>query len=403
MRRPGRGGARIPEWRELSLPLLAYIGAGCGMVLTIPGALETLFVHQMGLDHSLVGLSQTGFFIGNLIGSLLAGELISRLPPRRVGAVFIGTMALGSLVAAWPAFAALLVGRLLAGLGLSTTVVYISTLIVGRDSERQGPWLNAFHACIALGAALALAMARPLADATGGSTLAMAIPAAVATQIAIYLTIKPFGLPDGSSSRPNPGLGAWLPILRKHLVVALLLVMAGYMVAEQGATLFAAALLEGRGRLSGGVAGLTAALLWVGVGGGRLASALLLPRLPERPQILVCLGVGVASLAMTTTLGGIRVGRAAFYLLVGGVALGPVIPLCFSQVARRAGDDASDASAMGLANSVACLGGAIGPLIIGLCADAAGIAFGLAGGYGIALACAGPLLWLTLLPPVQKS
>ena len=386
------------------MPLLAYIGAGCGMVLTVPGGLETLFVREMALDHGLVGLSQSGFFAGNLMGSLLAGELISRLPPRKVGVAFIGVMAAGSLLAAWPLFATLLVGRFMAGLGLSLTVVYISTLIVGRDPERQGPWLNALHACIALGAALGLALARPLADLLGGSVLSMAIPGAVAAHIALYLAMKPLKMPeDRFQGTLGPGPGAWLPILRRSLVPALLLVMAGYMVAEQGATLFAAALLEGRGRLSGGVAGLTAALLWVGVGGGRLASALLLPRLPERPQILLCLGVGVGSLAMTTTFGGIRVGRAAFYLLVGGAALGPVIPLCFSQVARRAGDEASDAAALGLANAVACLGGAAGPLIIGLCADAAGIAFGLAGGYGIALACAGPLLWLTLLPPAQKS
>lgn len=382
------------------MPLLALVGCCCGMQLTLPGALETILVSSLKLDHGLIGLSQAVFFTGNLIGSLLAGEFISRAHTRAVGPGVLGLMAMGALVAAWPTIPTLMVGRFIAGLGLSSTVVFISALVVGRYPHRQGPLLNAFHACIALGAALALATARPLADATTSYPLAMAVPGALAAQLALYLSLWPLLPAEGDHTVP-PGLISWIPLLRKSLFRAVLLVMGGYMVAEQGASLFAAALIEGEGHVSAGLAGITAALLWVGVGMGRLITALLLPKLPERPLLMGCLAVGVVALIMTTTLGGRQGHLTAICLLLGGIALGPVIPLCFSQAARLAGE--ARGPAMGLANAVACLGGAAGPLFIGISADASGLGFGMASGYLIALACAAPLLWLTLMPSHRSS
>lgn len=394
------GAARLPEEQELSLPLLALMGCCCGLQLTISGALETLLVQDLGLDHGLTGLSQAVFFTGNLLGSLLAGEFIFRAKPRAVGSIALGLMSVGALIAAWPTFPTLIIGRFVAGLGLSTTVVFVSALVVGRYPDKQGPLLNAFHACVALGAALALGISRPLADATGSGPLAMAIPGALAAQIALYLSLWPV-LPAAGDHTVPPGLASWLPLLRSRPFRAVLLLMAGYMVAEQGASLFGAALIEGEGQFSAGLAGITAALLWVGVAVGRLTAALFLPKLSERSVLLACMGMGIVALIMTTTLSGRHGHLTAICLLMGGVLLGPVIPLCFSQAARLAG--AARGPAMGLANAVGCLGGAAGPMIIGFSADASGLGFGMASGYLVALASTAPLLWLTLMPSDRSA
>ena len=373
-------------------------GFVCGLTLTAPGSLETWLVDDLSLSHGLVGLTQSAFFVGNLAGSLAAGWLLrGRL--RAVGLVSMALVCGGNALCGAGALPALLAGRLLAGLGVSTSVIFCSAVLVHAYGDaRQGAALNALHASIAGGAAVALGGARRLGLALGswrapllGAGVLGLAPLALAAWIS---------LPAPSDLEPAGPRRLGRALRRPALLVTLLL-MAGYMVSEQGATTFLAAHLE-QGGLAAGSATVVAGLFWVGLGAGRLLSAALGPRISEDAQLLVSSVAGAVLLAAATLgLGGGALTLAG--ALAAGLLLGPVIPLCFSRAVRQV--EALKGPVLGLSNAAACLGGAAGPLLVGLLADALSIRLALLAGCAVLLLCVAPFaLWRGGAPdPVTPS
>jgi CP family cyanate transporter-like MFS transporter len=355
------------------------------VTLTAPGSLETWIVADLRLSHGLAGLTQSAFFAGNLLGSFAAGWLLRAWPPRRVGVASLALLAAGNLLSAAGGYRALLLGRLLAGLGVSTAVVFGSTVLVRGFPARQAALLNALHACIAGGAAVALGGARRLGQALGSWRAALgslALPALVSLAL-----VAAAALPDVAADGED---GARARGLLRPALLAVLLLMGGYMIAEQGFTTFFAAYAQEEGRLPGGFPALLAGLFWIGLGAGRLLSAAASSRLAEGGQLVGCALLGLALLAGTTFLSGplpVAAGTTA-----AGIALGPVIPLGFSRAARQVDREAHKSVIVGLTNAAACTGGAVGPLAIGAVADAWSLRTALVAGYVGGLACAAPLL-----------
>ena len=86
--------------------------------------------------------------------------------------------------------------------------------------------------------------------------------------------------------------------------------------------------------------------------------------------------------------GALTLGLAA----AAGLLLGPVIPLCFSRAVRQV--EGQQGPVLGLSNAAACLGGAAGPLLVGLLADALSLRLALLAGCATLLVCAAPFaLW----------
>lgn len=362
-------------------------GFVCGLTLTAPGSLETWLVDDLSLSHGLVGLTQSAFFAGNLAGSLAAGWLLrGRL--RAVGVLSMALVCGGNALCGAGALHALLAGRLLAGLGVSTSVIFCSAVLVHAYGDaRQGALLNALHASIAGGAAVALGGARRLGLALG-SWRAPLLGAGV-------LGLAPLALAAGTAlPAPNDdasqGPRTLARALRRPALLVTLLLMVGYMVSEQGATTFFAAYLEHEG-LAAGSATLVAGSLWVGLGAGRLLSAALSARISEDAQLLVC-SVGGAVLLAAAILGLFGGALTLGGTLAAGLLLGPVIPLCFSRAVRQV--EGQQGPVLGLSNAAGCLGGAAGPLLVGLVADALSLRLALLVGCGALLICVAPFaLW----------
>ena len=371
-----------------TLVLVWVCGLLCGLTLTVVGALETRLVRDLSLSHGAAGLSQSAFFAGSLLGSLLSGWLLYATQARAFGVGSLCLLAAGNLLSSTPLYLTLLAGRLLAGLGLSGTIVFISDLLVRRFEARQSALFNLLHCAIAAGAVGSMIGARPVADAMGSWAGPLWVLAMVGLAPLLLLGMLP-ALPSARDTARPPGMGDVHGMNRAPRVAGTFLLMVGYMIAEQGTTTFFAAYMEqGRG-LAASTSVRLAALFWFGLGVGRLVSSLISGRLSDRKQLLLWTPAGLC-LLLTSLVITVPGGTQACIFL-SGVLLGPVIPLAISHTVRQVKEHKGSVVAAGTA--VSGLGGALGPGTIGLLADSLGLRFGLVIGY---LLGAGSLLPLIL-------
>ncbi len=364
-----------------TLVMLAISGLLCGLTLTVVGALETRLVRELSLTHGAAGLCQSAFFAGSMLGSVLSGWLLYALRARSFGVGSLCLLLAGNLLSGAPWYLTLVAGRLLAGLGVSGTVVFVSDLLVRRFEARQAALFNVLHCAIAAGAVASMLGARPVADILGSWAGPLWILAAAGLVPLLLLAI--FEPSERQQAGRRVGPLAVLSMLRAPGMAGTFLLMAGYMIAEQGTTTFFAAYMEqGRGLAASSSVWL-AALFWLGLGVGRLVASMIPGRFSERGQLLLWtpsgLGLLLASLAMSGQLGTQGV------MLMAGVLLGPVIPLAFSHAVRQVEQHKGSVVAAG--NAVAGIGGALGPWAVGVLADATSLRTGLAGGFLLGAAC----------------
>ena len=153
-----------------TLATILCAGLVCGMTITVVGSLETSLVRDLALDHAAAGLCQSAFFVGSLLGSVLSGWLLLVVSGRAFGAVSLCLLGAGNLLCAANSFHALVGGRLLTGLGISGTIIFVSALLVVRFPRRQAALLNVLHAVIAAGAVVSMLWARDVAAAMSSWT-----------------------------------------------------------------------------------------------------------------------------------------------------------------------------------------------------------------------------------------
>ena len=369
-----------------TLVLIILCGLLCGLTLTVVGALETRLVRELSLTHASAGLSQSAFFAGSMLGSVLSGWLLYAVGRRVFGAGSLCLLLAGNLLSGAPWYLTLVAGRLLAGLGVSGTVVFVSDLLVRRFEARQAALFNVLHCAIAAGAVASMVGARPAAEAMGSWAGPLWVLAAAA--LAPLLLLAVFESPTRQDTSHPAGLLAVLTMIRSPRVAGIFLLMAGYMIAEQGTTTFFAAYMEqGRGLAASSSARL-AALFWLGLGAGRLVASLVAARFSERGQLLLWTPAGLGLLLASLVASG-QVGVQSCMLL-SGVLLGPVIPLAFSHAVRQVVDHKGSVVAAG--NAVAGIGGILGPGVVGLLADSFGLRAGLVVGYLLGAASLLPLV-----------
>ena len=366
-------------------------GLASGVTLTAPGALETWLVADLRLSHGLAGLTQSAFFGGNLVGSLLVSWLLYRLRTRAVGLAALALLIAGNVLTASSGYLGLVAGRLLTGLGVSAAVVICSSLLVrAADERRQAALLSGLHASIAAGAVLALAGARPLGRllATwrapfGVCALLGLVPLALLAALPLPATVAP----DGGDDAQPPRLRAVVRTFGRPAVLVTLLLMAGYVLAEQGTTTFFAAYVEAAG-LPPRTSALLAGLFWLGLGAGRLLAALALRRVSPARQLIGLTLIGLALLSGSAAVPASSAWLLLCGVVIAGALLGPVIPLGFAVAVRQV--DGLEGSVLGVGNAAACVGGTVGPWLVGAVADASSLQAGLLTGYAICLACAAP-------------
>ena len=361
----------------------------CGVNLTVFGPLETWIVDELSISHSLAGLIQSSYFIGNVVGSLVAGSLLYHVPRKTFGLASVLLIALGSALCGIRYYELIVAGRFISGVGNSCSVIFFCSIIVHGFESSQASLLNLYHAILAGGAMLTLLGARTMGAAGGTWTIPLWGTALMAVVLAVVLA--PQSLPAmGEGERVD--LRAIGTILRHPILIATLFLFIGYNVAEEGLVTFFAAFAEQERHFAVRTAAQMGALYWLGVGFGRLASAVASRKLGERIQIIVC--AVAASLFLLCSL--VAPGRFGVSLAVfaAGIAAGPVIPLAVSYVVREV--RVLKATVLSICNVVCCAGGAVGPAMAGHLGDQWSLLAGLSVVYLLLLISVLPLARLGL-------
>ncbi len=352
------------------------------------GALTALAVVLIALNLRL-GISSASALLDALRAALgfspFVGALLPTLPTlcfaaagagtgalsRRFGAECTVLLALAALTAglavrAVPTTWALLAGTVLGMSGLALCNVLLPALVRTHFPRHIGLLTGLYTTTLALGAALASAMAVPVADAAGSPSLglaAWALPALVAT--AVWAGVR---APRADRSAPEPPrISPWA--MARTRLGALVTAYFGLQALNAYAVVgWLPSLLAGHG-MADGRAGLVLAVTQA-VGIPVSFAVLALARDPGRLRGAFV----VVSAAMLAGFGGLLVAPVALPM-VWAVLVGLGLcsfPLVLAVIARSGGGPAETTALSTLAQSLGYLLAALGPLAVGLLHSATG-------------------------------
>ena len=373
---------------RLNLALVAVLLGNlvCAINVAVVGSLESWIVDDLAVPHALTGLAQSALFAGNLIGSLITSWLMYRMKPRRFALLIFAVMVLGNAVCTLRSYELFVFGRFVTGLGYAGAIIFVGAVVVHGYPNKQAVVLGIMQAALAACVAITLAIGRPLAEALGDWRYAF-----WAVAVACAVPMLAFGmarLPAMHEDEPF-SLRAMASAVRARNILATFLVFACFVAAEQGATVFMASYAQANLGLAAADAARIAGLFWIGSAIGRVISAWASRRVHEPPQLVLCV-IGMA-VFLFATLGIGSAGLLPVLVLLAGAFSGPIAPLVFSYAPRSA--TRLKSAVLAMSNLAACVGGALGPVIIGAVGDQFGLERGLMVSAVLMLVSLAPFIW----------
>ncbi len=379
------------------VPVVLYAGLACaGVSIAIFGCMLSMIQSDLALTQSQAGLCQAIFFTGHLIGAILTGRLMGSFSARWVWVLGLGATFIGTLMTGVPSLPILMLGRLLAGFGLASSVLFASGVIATMYPKRTGVMLNLLHALIAAAAATTLMIGQSLGEMLGNWTAVLWLAAGLAAVPMALAAIMP-GTPRVESDS-NAGFGVLKTVALSALVLPLLPAIIGYVAVEQAITVFLPQLIETKFLVNGPYAAKLTAMLWLGIIIGRVGSVVIGQRIHESVQLIVG-GMGMG-LCMMMALVVPQVGMIPMLVLVAGIAGGPMVPLAFAIAARRM--PSARNSAMTVCQMACCAGGIYGPLVAGTVGDSATLNLALMFGFATVAIAVIPLIRTLPLPETDQ-
>lgn len=174
-------------------------------------------------------------------------------------------------------------------------------------------------------------------------------------------------------TRAHEQSASWKPLLRDKLVLVLALGILLYVGAETGAGTWMAAYFKHELRTSGPLAASTVALLWMGIGLGRVAAVWSSRHFSDYALISGSLALAAISQAVLLLLNSPIAAMVA--VLVLGFALGPVWPTIVSRAG--AAHPQQSGAVLALVVSTGGIGSAIIPPTIGQAAGSVGLRYAI--------------------------
>jgi predicted MFS family arabinose efflux permease len=325
-----------------------------------------------GLDPAGLGIALTGFAVGLLIGTRLAGPLLRRFGGRAV--VRVGIPALAACLAMLPiadglamlttAFVAFGIVTGLLDVAMNTEAVDVEGRF-GRHvmSSMHGTWsVSVFAGAVLASIGVAAGVAIELHFA------AVAVGLTAASFPFLRWLPAPRGVReapvDAGSSEPGRA-----PTLR---VVLVCLVAAASFLTEGIAADWSAVYLRESAGADAGTAGIGVVAFSAGMAISRFAGDRVAVR--ADPAVVVRVGTALAAVVLGVAL---AVGETVPFIValaILGLSLGPVVPLTF----RSAGGIGlrADRSALAVTVTAGYLGSIVGPLLVGFIADRVGLGAG---------------------------
>lgn len=302
-----RAAVRDPSRRAtLAASFAAFLAIGA--VQAMYGPAFPAMVDRFGVGLDAVGATVVLHFGGAFATISVSSLLLTRFGYRPVLLAAGSALAAGAAVVALaPAWAWVLAGALLGGLGFGLLNVSFNLLVARVFAPRSAPPLNVLSAVFGLGA-----MGGPLlVGATGPSLRSPFLVVAVVTFMAVLLTLR---VPE---PEPTPGTdGERMPWLAAFGFVAMYLL---YVASESGIatweTVHLAPLLGAQ------VAAYATSAFWAAITVGRLVAAPLSARI--RPRTLV---LGAVALGLVAVLAAHLTPFAAVAYTLAGLAFAPIFP-----------------------------------------------------------------------------
>lgn len=376
-----------------ALALLAGIAfVGLGLPDGLVGVAWPSMRATFGVPLDALGAMFAAFTTGFVASSFASGRAMRRLGLGWVLALSCGATGLCLLgYAASRSWWTVVALALVAGVGAGGIDTGINTYAAVRHSPR---FLNVLHACWGVGASGGPAiMTAVLARQHPWQVGYLLVGAAqLVLAVAFAATRKAWAAPDGVGFDPaasdSPSIARTLRLPAARISV---LLFACYTGLELGVGAWAFTLLtEGRG-MSPVAAGAWTSLYWVGLTGGRIVGAVVVPRLGAasllRGTMLLLAGglvLFAAALSPSTDLAG---------LVIAGAAAGPIFPTLIAQTPSRLGPQHA-ANGVGFQIAAAALGQAVWPALLGMTGASFGLEWLARGLVVLALLVLGVNAWL---------
>jgi fucose permease len=321
------------------------------------------------LDAAGLGLALTGYAVGLVLGTRVAGPALRLAGGRRVVRVGIPLFAAGLAVLPYAeglgalaaAFAALGLASGLLDVAMNTEVVVVEQRFDRRImSMMHGMWSVAMLG----GAALASAAL------AAGMSIRIALPLVAAVLVAASF---PFLAWLPAPHQPKSEFSSMSSIedgrSRRGRVILLCLVGFGAFLTEGVAAEWSAVYLHESVGADLATAGLGVVAFSVGMTISRFTADRLSVRFD--PTVLVRVGMTIAAVALIAAIAVNEVGVALVALTVIGLFVGPAVPLAF----RAAGGLllGPGRTALGLVVTAGYVGAIVGPLAVGFTADQVGL------------------------------
>jgi len=271
-------------------------------------------------------------------------------------------------------------GTVLAASSIAVLNVLLSSLAKRRWPERAGLLIGIYLTMLSLGAILSSLLSVPLYRHSGGSVrLALgvwAIPAALAALLWLpqlrYRAAGPVlaGTAPAASGEPGPAASAvGVKVYRYALTWEVTAFMGLQSLLYYAALSWLPTIFQDRG-----ASAVTAGNLLALMGGGNLATSLVVPvlahRRPGQRALVVPSLIGTAA-GLSGCLWA-PLGMAPFWVLVLGVSQGSCLGLAIFFMLARAPDAGVAASLSAFSQSVGYLVASVGPLMVGLLHSATG-------------------------------
>ena len=323
---------------------------------------------RSGVDASGLGLSLTGFAVGLLLGTRIAGPVVRRVGGRT--AVAGGLVALAAGVALLPLPADLVaLTAVLAWTGLAAGVLDVAMNVEAVAVERSfgrrvmtamhGTWSVALFAGAGV-ASLSIA---------AGVGLETQLPVTAAALVAASVPfLRRLPGPQHPSTLAEGG-GGKSPVAARRAVLLLCVIAAASFLVEGVAMDWSALFLRQEAGATAAVGGLGVVAFSAGMAASRFVGDRLVGRFGQPPVVRA--GAVAAVIAFGVMLLVVDPAVSVGSFAVAGLGIGPVVPLAFRSAAaterRRPGSALPVVVTAGYAGSIA------GPIIVGSLADLVGL------------------------------
>lgn len=335
-----------------------------GICAISSGIVVSLLQEKLGFAYGMTGTLLSLMSVGNLLAGFATGILPGKLGMKRTVLILTAGYGIGYLMMAVSGWLVVLMAAFfLVGIGKGSTI-NICTILVGNHSKDRTRGMNLMHSCYALGALLCPFLVAAAAGMTAW------LPMAVLAVCGVTLWMVFAFLPMGGEAKEKQGGTDWsfLKSSRFWLLTGLLFCQNA---AETSVTGWMVTYFKGSGILTGVLSVYTVAVMWFATLTARMLFAFVIP-IKNPGSAMIKMGIGCILFYFGLMLAGTPV-TAMILLFVFAFSMAGMNPTAVANAGRM-----TSVTSMGVMLPVASAGAILMPWMIGLVAERAGIAAGMA-------------------------